>query len=358
MTATPPSAGPPEPRPAGSTPPADTPDPRPAAYPDPDVARAADPAPSTDPRPGAARPADARPGGDAAARPGAGGGHGAGHPRGGAHAASARLAAAAARARRAAARLARTAAAGWPATRPADGGTERPAKRRLSGAGAAIAVLLALLGFGLVAQLRNVANDQSLDTAREDDLVRILSDLEAREQRLSTDVRRLEESERQLGSGAQRREAALADASRRANALGILAGTLPAEGSGMHVRLSGNPDQVSARTLLDTVQELRNSGAEVMQLSGANADPLRVVASSYFIDADGGVKVDGKALTGPYTIDVVGDATIMQSALTIFGGVVETVSEAGGSVTMEPAAVVKVTARYSGFNLQYARPAS
>ncbi|GGK37243.1 hypothetical protein GCM10010124_32460 [Pilimelia terevasa] len=255
----------------------------------------------------------------------------------------------------AAARSADAAGPAAPATLPARIGARL---RRLSAAGAAIAVLLALLGFGLVAQFRSVATDQSLDTAREDDLVRILSDLEAREQRLNTDIRRLEDSERQLGSGAQRREAAIADAARRADALGILAGTLPAEGPGMRVRLVGNADQVHARTLLDTVQELRNSGAEVMQLTGSGADPMRIVASSYFVAAEGGVRVDGKVVAGPYTIDVIGDATIMKSALTIPGGVVETVADDGGSVTMEPAAVVKVTARYTGFNLQYARPAS
>ncbi|HEX5740061.1 MAG TPA: DUF881 domain-containing protein [Pilimelia sp.] len=238
------------------------------------------------------------------------------------------------------------------------GPPDPPGRPRLSGATAAIAALLALLGFGLVAQLRNVSTDQALSTAREDDLVRILSDLEAREQRLTAEIRELEDSERQLGSGARQREAALADAARRADALGILAGTLPAEGPGLRVRFEGGPEQVKAVRLLDAVQELRNAGAEVMQLSGSGADPIRIVAASYFVEAPGGVKVDGRVLTSPYTIEAIGDATTLRSALTLPGGVVRSAEDDGGRVTLEPAQLVRITARYSGFNHQYARPAS
>ncbi len=60
--------------------------------------------------------------------------------------------------------------------------------------------------------------------------MRILSDLEARESRLQSEISALEDSQRQLASGAQGRQAALAEAERRADELGILAGTLPAAG--------------------------------------------------------------------------------------------------------------------------------
>jgi len=229
---------------------------------------------------------------------------------------------------------------------------------RLSGASAAIAVLLALLGFAMVVQLRHVATDTQLSSAREDDLVSILSDLEARETRLNNDITRLQDSQNQLASGAQRREAALADATRRADELGILAGTLPAEGPGMRIIFTGNTDQVPALTILGAVQELRNAGAEVMQIAGGADQPVRIVASTYFVDAPGGIKVDGHTLVAPYVIDVIGDAIPMRSSLTIFGGVVKSAQDAGGRVTLEDRPVVQVTARYSDVTLQYARPVS
>src|SRR4030095_7362486 len=68
--------------------------------------------------------------------------------------------------------------------------------RRVSGAGAVIALLLGLLGFALVVQLRSNATDPGLATARPEDLVRILSDLDARQDRLRDEIAQLQEGHR------------------------------------------------------------------------------------------------------------------------------------------------------------------
>src|SRR2546421_549005 len=96
------------------------------------------------------------------------------------------------------------------------------------------------------------------------DLVRILSDLDAREERLRAEIASLEDTQRQLASGAQGREAALDQARRRADALGILAGTLPAQGPGLQIRFTAGGEPVRAATVLDAVEELRGAGAEAM----------------------------------------------------------------------------------------------
>jgi uncharacterized protein YlxW (UPF0749 family) len=221
-----------------------------------------------------------------------------------------------------------------------------------------IAVLLAVLGFALVIQFRNVSADPTLATARQEDLVRILSDLQAREQRLRTDIAQLEESQRQLTSGVAGGRAALEEARRRADELGILAGSLPAIGPGLHVTFRGNTDQIKARTVLDAVQELRGAGAEAMQITGADGGAVRVVASTYFLDGEGGINVGGRLLTAPYTIAVIGDPDTMQTALNIAGGVVELVHQGGGTVTMEQSSRVAVTALHGGTAPRYARPVS
>lgn len=227
---------------------------------------------------------------------------------------------------------------------------------RFSGANIMILVLLAALGFTLVVQLRNASDDPSLSAARQEDLVRILSDLQAREQRLRADITQLEESKRQLESGVAGSQAALEEATRRADELGILAGTLPASGPGLLVRFAGNTDQVKARAVLDAVQELRGAGAEAMQISGVDGHAVRVVASTYFLDGDGGIDVDGTLLRAPYTIAVIGDPQTMRTALNIPGGVAELVGQAGGTVTMNEVRAVAVTARHIDNTLQYARP--
>jgi len=227
--------------------------------------------------------------------------------------------------------------------------------RRLSSAGALIWVLLALFGFTIVVQLRSNDGDQGLATARQEDLVRILSDLEARDSRLQSEISALETSQRQLTSGVAGRQAALAEADKRADELGLLAGTLPGRGPGLRIVM----DKIKASAVLNAVQELRGAGGEVMQLTGAGGPSVRVVASSYFVDADGGGLIaDDVRLSGPYTLDVIGQPQTMQTALQIPGGVVASVNSGGGSVTLEQRTMVEVTALRKATTLQYARPAS
>ena len=241
----------------------------------------------------------------------------------------------------------------------ADRVPEKAASRRISSAGALIWVLLALLGFTLVVQLRSNDADAGLATARQEDLVGILSDLEARDQRLQQEINGLEESQRQLTSGVAGRQAALAEADKRADELGLLAGTLPARGPGLKISIDAKGQPIKASAILNAVQELRGAGGEVMEIIGNNGVAVRIVASSSFVDAAGGeVVVDGKQLSGPYTLLVIGVPATMQTALQIPGGVVASVSQAGGNVTMEQRSTVEVTAVRQPTSLQYARPVS
>jgi uncharacterized protein YlxW (UPF0749 family) len=232
-------------------------------------------------------------------------------------------------------------------------------KRKMSSAAAVIWVLLALFGFTLVVQLRSNDADQGLATARQEDLVRILSDLESRDTRLSAEINGLENSQRQLTSGVAGRQAALADAAKRADELGLLAGTLPGKGPGLQIVVDPKNGQVKASAVLNAVQELRGAGGEVMQIAGATGRPVRIVASTYFVDAGAGaITVDRVRLAGPYTLTVIGSPQTMQTALQIPGGVVASVESDGGSVTMDQRAMVEVTAVRKATNLQYARPVS
>lgn len=232
-----------------------------------------------------------------------------------------------------------------------------PPRRRFTIAGAMIGLLLALVGFALVVQLKSNASDSDLDTARPEDLVRILSDLQAREDRLRQETNKLEETQRQLASGAEGRQAALDEARRRADELGILAGTLPAEGTGLTVTFSPGGKPIKAQAILDAVEELRGAGAEAMQISGGPTT-VRIVASTAFVDDGDGLLVGGQHLPAPYVITVIGDPQTMQTALNIPGGVVESVAKDGGSVTMQEARQVQVTATQRQGTLKFAQPVS
>ena len=229
--------------------------------------------------------------------------------------------------------------------------------RRFGSATVMISVLLVLLGFTLAVQLKTTSTDSSLAAARQEDLVRILYDLEARDIRLRQDISALEESQRQLRSGEAGRQAALEEATRRADELGILAGTLPARGPGLAVRFQAGAKPISAIRVLDAVQELRGAGAEAMQISGGDRASVRIVASTYFLDGENGsLIVDGRPLSGPFTITVIGDPATMRTGLNIPGGVVASVAQDGGNVIVEDREVAEVSALHVPRTLEHARP--
>ncbi|MCA1657218.1 MAG: hypothetical protein LC713_05855, partial [Actinobacteria bacterium] len=107
-----------------------------------------------------------------------------------------------------------------------------PSLRRPGRASLLIGVLLGLLGFALAAQVRS--NEASaLPSARQEDLVRILDDLSARESRLRTEIADLQAARSKINTSGDRTDAALQEARQRAAQLGVLAGTVPAHGPGL-----------------------------------------------------------------------------------------------------------------------------
>ncbi|WP_117215288.1 DUF881 domain-containing protein [Allorhizocola rhizosphaerae] len=229
-------------------------------------------------------------------------------------------------------------------------------RKQVSGAGALIGVLLALLGFTFVVQIRSNAGDAAYASAREGDLLQIMSDLDAYERRLNQDITSLEQTRRELQSGAAGRDAALAEAKARADALGILAGTLKARGPGVMLRFVDETGKIKAGTLLNAVQELRGAGAEALQIDGSGGS-VRIIASTSFVDdSAGGVRVDGRRLTGPYTIRAVGDPATLKPAMEIAGGVVAAARTDGGNVIVNQMDVVEINETRSVPELEYARP--
>lgn len=201
-----------------------------------------------------------------------------------------------------------------------------------------ITVLFVILGFAATAAIRGTSANALLANARQSDLVSLLDDLAQREARLQSEINRLESARETLLGGDQYQ--ALNEAKRRATALGKLAGTEPVTGSGISIAISGN---LTASTLLDAIQELRDAGATAIQVSDRNLD-VRVVANTWFGDSDNGVTVSGTALEVPITITAVGDQTVLTPAMKIPGGLEDTVGAGGGTVTITPGDDVSVSA--------------
>lgn len=233
----------------------------------------------------------------------------------------------------------------------------RPRARRVD---VAVGVLLGVLGFALVVQVRSTQTDGVLASARPEDLVQILDDLSNRSARLRDEVAALTATRQRLTSGSGADEAALAEARRRTQLLGVLAGTSPAAGAGVVVTIEDPRTRVSASLLLDALEELRDAGAEAVQLEGTGPTGLdaavRVVASTSLSDTRGGVSVDGVALTTPYRFVAIGDAATLAGATAIPGGIQDAVRQQGGSATAEQSPHLTVSALRALTTPRYARP--
>jgi uncharacterized protein YlxW (UPF0749 family) len=189
-----------------------------------------------------------------------------------------------------------------------------------------VALLCAVVGFASVTQVHSNDKDTKFATARQDELVGILGDLSQRSDRLRTDIRDLDDTRAGLEHDTQG-QAALEDARRRAATYGILAGTLPATGPGIELTVNDPDGRLRAESLLDSLEELRDAGAEAVQV-----DDVRVGVSTYFADvAAGGVIADGHPLTRPYRFLAIGDPHTLATALNIPGGVLPTLRNSGAN---------------------------
>lgn len=224
------------------------------------------------------------------------------------------------------------------------------ARPRATRANAFALLLACLLGFAIATQVRQTQS-QGLEDLRQDELVRILDDVTQNGTRLDDEISELETTRDGLASSEGNSPEAIRAAQQRADTLGILAGTERATGPGITLTIEDADGAVDAAALLDAVQELRDAGAEAMQVGD-----VRIVASTWFRDGDDGVIADGKTLDKPYTFTVIGDPQTMSSAMEIPGGVSESVRSKGGELTIREYESINVEALHTDSSPRYAQP--
>jgi uncharacterized protein YlxW (UPF0749 family) len=194
---------------------------------------------------------------------------------------------------------------------------------------AVIGVLTLLLGFGIAVQVHANSSSDSLAGLREDDLIGILDNQDARADRLRRQLTQLQDNLRRLQDSGDRSAAARQQATREAKALGVLLGTLPTHGPGVTVTVTDPGGKLTGEDLLDVVEELRGGGAEAIQFGR-----VRVSTATSFTGGNGSVTVDGTDVDAPYRITAIGDPKTLDTALNLLGGVASTVRTAGGELTV------------------------
>ncbi|MEO6957086.1 MAG: DUF881 domain-containing protein [Antricoccus sp.] len=220
--------------------------------------------------------------------------------------------------------------------------------------GLIIGVLCLLLGFGVAIQVRsNSAANQNLAGARQEDLVRILDDLDSRHDRLQSEIAALNDTDQQLTSGGDQAAAAQVEAQKKADQLAILAGTIGAKGPGISMIVTDPKGQLSADVVLNIIQELRAAGAEAIEIG-----KVRIGVNSAVSGDPGLVQVDGQSVPAPITVLAIGDPNTLNAAMSIPGGVVPSVKLIGGAVSITNSAEIQITAIRALSTQSYADPAT
>ncbi|MFF8788075.1 DUF881 domain-containing protein [Streptomyces sp. NPDC015125] len=224
---------------------------------------------------------------------------------------------------------------------------------RLTRAQLIVALLLFILGLGLAIQVRSTSDSSALRGARQEDLVRILDELDNRSQRLTDEQRRLEGQKTELANSSDQAEEARKQTVEKEQQLGVLAGTVAAQGPGINLTIDDPTHSVEADKLLDTIQELRAAGAEAIQVND-----VRVVANTSLSDFRGGVGIDGKRVVQPYRFKVIGRPQDLEPALNIPGGVVQTLEKEQAKVSVTREEKIVVDALREAKRPDYARSSS
>lgn len=220
----------------------------------------------------------------------------------------------------------------------------------------ALAVLLCLLlGVAIITQVRQTDSGDALENARPADLLVLLDSLQQREAALNTEVADLQRTLAQLQASGSSDQAAIENAQARLAALSILIGTVPATGPGVTLTITDTTPGVPAETMLDVINELRNAGAEAMEIRGGGSE-VRVGLDTWVVGVPGALVVDSVTLNPPYSVTAIGDPPTLAAALNIPGGAMDSVERVGGTMSVQQAERVDVTALRQPKPRQYAQP--
>lgn len=202
----------------------------------------------------------------------------------------------------------------------------------------AIGLLFLVLGLLVTVALLRPQGDAPWRSARTEDLIQILDDLSTRQERLDTEAARLAALRADLERGST--SEALAESQRTLEALRVLAGTTPVSGPGITITIDDPEGSIDATVLLDAVQELRDAGAEAIQVGDS-----RIVVDSWFGNGPEGLVVSGEPVPRPIRIVAIGDAEGLAAAMRIPGGVADAVRTRGADfeATSAPDLTISVT---------------
>ncbi len=194
--------------------------------------------------------------------------------------------------------------------------------------------------------------DTSYTSLSESELVTLLSETDNQISRLESQRSQLSQQLQSIQSAADKQKEIERVVQENKDANDILSGRVAARGEGITITVTqGTKKKISAAALYTLIEELRNAGAEVIQIGN-----VRVVTSTYIVDTESGLMSDGQYLSAPYTIKAIGDPSNLQNAVDINGGIGSSLRvNYGARVVVKQANEVNITALANSFEYKYAQ---
>lgn len=139
----------------------------------------------------------------------------------------------------------------------------------------------------------------------------------------------------------------------------MAAGLLPVNGPGITITLNDSPRQlqpgedpnallVHDSDMQDVVSELKASGAEAISINNE-----RIIAMSEIRCAGTTILVNTNKIAPPFIIKVIGDPQMLESGLTIKGGVAQRLKDYGLQMQIQKSQKVEIPAFSGGLKLKY-----
>lgn len=211
-----------------------------------------------------------------------------------------------------------------------------------------IAIMMFALGFAFISQIK-IQSADPLDGVHEDELVLLLDQLTQSEQQLRVERAELTEQLQRLQSAHSQEQAAREAAEKERREAQILGGTQPVRGPGLLVTIIEGEQDISAQKFVTLLGELRNAGAEAMELNGH-----RIVASSYIGREGDTLTISGQPVASPYLWRIIGNADTLQPALEIQRGAASQLRATGATIQIQRSDTVRIDSTVSPMSYQYA----
>ncbi|MEW6224520.1 MAG: DUF881 domain-containing protein [Chloroflexota bacterium] len=183
--------------------------------------------------------------------------------------------------------------------------------RRTSGR-VAVSVVLLLLGFLVVVQLRSQAADPGLAAMSAQDLTVLVANLTTRNNQLREEIATLQGQRAATAAAVQRGDTSVGQIRSDLDRIRGWSGALPITGPGVRVLIEG---PIPGDAVSQLINELRNAGADGIAIGGIRDVPGVVVTGPA-----GDLTVGGIPLRGDIELLAVGQPEALSGSLTRAGG--------------------------------------